>query len=552
MRNHRSPGAGWRTLGMLAAGVAGIGGVAAALAKLTASRRALATEHTTLGSIPITVRTPKPETSTPQGNSTTPRSPVVIIAHGFAASKQIMDAFAVTLARNGYRALTFDFPGHGRNATPLSGTMEEYEHRARLLGDALERVVAFAQQRFQHPIALIGHSMGSAVVAQYAQEHPETPAVVGVSLVYNQTTPTTPRNLLVINGGLEKQLLSMAKQVIDQVAGDGSGQIGVTYGDITAGTARRLALAPGSEHIGVLFNPATLKETLEWLDQSFNRTPPPQPYLDHRLPWLGVLYLSVSLLFWPLARLLRRLPAATPDALHLAGHEGHDGQRPPRYTSAEWNTLVWAPALLTPVLMRLLPGERLLPLLIGGSLAAHFAIYGALTSAGLMLHRQQNRAPGASGSAPHRTPLQTVQITVPAALFMAGYVALAFGLPTQHFVLNIFPPRQRATIAAAAFAAMLPYFLADELLTRQPGVPKGAYPLTKVSFMLSLALAIALNPRKLFFLILIAPIFTAYFALYGSFSGLLYRHTGTPLPGAIANAAIFSWTTAAIFPQVEQ
>jgi hypothetical protein len=99
---------------------------------------------------------------------------------------------------------------------------------------------------------------------------------------------------------------------------------------------------------------------------------------------------------------------------------------------------------------------------------------------------------------------------------------------------------------------MLPYFLADELLTRQPGVPRGAYPLTKVSFMLSLALAIALNPRKLFFLILIAPIFTAYFALYGSFSGLLYRHTGTPLPGAIANAAIFSWTTAAIFPQVEQ
>ncbi|WP_300971742.1 alpha/beta fold hydrolase [Thiocapsa sp.] len=44
--------------------------------------------------------------------------PVVVIAHGFAGSRQMMQAYAVTLARNGYLAVTFDFPGHGRNSTP--------------------------------------------------------------------------------------------------------------------------------------------------------------------------------------------------------------------------------------------------------------------------------------------------------------------------------------------------------------------------------------------------------------------------------------------------
>ena len=41
-----------------------------------------------------------------------PPGPVVVIAHGFAGSQQLMRSFAATLARNGYVAVTFDFAGH--------------------------------------------------------------------------------------------------------------------------------------------------------------------------------------------------------------------------------------------------------------------------------------------------------------------------------------------------------------------------------------------------------------------------------------------------------
>src|SRR4051794_16684417 len=48
-------------------------------------------------------------------------APVVVIAHGFAGSQQMMQPFATTLAQAGFVAVTFDFPGHGGDPTPLSG-----------------------------------------------------------------------------------------------------------------------------------------------------------------------------------------------------------------------------------------------------------------------------------------------------------------------------------------------------------------------------------------------------------------------------------------------
>jgi alpha-beta hydrolase superfamily lysophospholipase len=42
-------------------------------------------------------------------------APVVVIAHGFAGSRQIMEDFAIALARAGHVAVTYDLKGHGRN-----------------------------------------------------------------------------------------------------------------------------------------------------------------------------------------------------------------------------------------------------------------------------------------------------------------------------------------------------------------------------------------------------------------------------------------------------
>jgi len=72
--------------------------------------------------------------------------PVVIIAHGFAGSQQMMQGYALPLAQTGYRVFVFDFLGHGRNPVPMSG--DTITARARWLvrnnGYAANAVESFA------------------------------------------------------------------------------------------------------------------------------------------------------------------------------------------------------------------------------------------------------------------------------------------------------------------------------------------------------------------------------------------------------------------------
>ena len=94
----------------------------------------------------------------------------------------------------------------------------------------------------------------------------------------------------------------------------------------------------------------------------------------------------------------------------------------------------------------------------------------------------------------------------------------------------------------------LPYFLADEWLTRGAGAPRGAYAFTKLCFLVSLAIAVALNLEKLFFLIIIAAVILLFFVIYGLFSAWTYRATRHPLIGGCSNALAFAWAIAVTFP----
>ena len=103
---------------------------------------------------------------------------------------------------------------------------------------------------------------------------------------------------------------------------------------------------------------------------------------------------------------------------------------------------------------------------------------------------------------------------------------------------------------AAIACGTLPYFIADEWLTRGAQTRPGAYTLTKFCFLLSLAIAVALNPMKLFFLIIIVPAILLLFLAFGLISSWSYRATHHPLPGALANAAVFAWAIAVTFPMI--
>jgi hypothetical protein len=83
---------------------------------------------------------------------------------------------------------------------------------------------------------------------------------------------------------------------------------------------------------------------------------------------------------------------------------------------------------------------------------------------------------------------------------------------------------------------------------RGQGAARGSYPVTKLLFLISLAIAVALNFKKLFFLILIIPVILIFFIIYGFFRGSVNRRTGNPLIGRAANALAFAWAIAVTFP----
>ncbi|MEO1089150.1 MAG: alpha/beta fold hydrolase [Pseudomonadota bacterium] len=465
-----------------------------------------------VGQTPVTVF------QTPSGG---PR-PVVVIAHGFAGSQQLMQPFAVTLARNGYLAATFDFLGHGANPLPLGGSITEETGATQYLLEELGRVVRFAidDPASDGRLALLGHSMASDIVVRFAQAQPEVQATVAVSMFAPGVTATTPENLLIVVGAWEPALKREALRVLALAAPESGPTPGLTLGQTHDGTGRRVAFAPGAEHIGVLYSPVALDEARRWLDQVFERDS--AAGVDDRRLALGALFLGLVLLARPLTGWL---PVASPR---------------PVGAGLRWRLLLpvaLAPAILTPLLLWRLPTD-FLPILVGDYLALHFGLYGALTALGLWLTRSRGGLP---------TPTVWWAFATAAAL-LTLYSILAFALPIDRYVTAFVPTFARMPLVLVMLAGMLPYFLADEWLTRGSGSPRFAYPLTKLCFLVSLAMAVALDLERLFFLIVIVPVIVGCFVVYGLFSSWAYRRTNHPLVAGIASATAFAWAIAVTFP----
>jgi dienelactone hydrolase len=486
---------------------------------LEAARRGLVVERVAVGTVPVTVFRPREPSA---------GAPVVVIAHGFAGSQQLMHPLAVTLARSGCVAVTFDFPGHGRNATAMPGGVTHAERAERSLLVALDAVATWARERFapEGRYAVLGHSMASDLVVRHAQGDANVHATVAISAfaptIRDDTPPDSPRNLLVVVGALEPEVLRT--EALRMTRRDAAG---VTAGRFDDGTARRAAWAGGVEHIGVLYAADTLAETTAWLGAAFGRAPHDRPFLDTRGPWLALLLAGVVALGWPLSRLLPRV--------------GH--QPPPGVSRRGFWTAAVVPAAVTPLALWQVP-TGLMPILLADYLVMHFALYGALTFVTLRLF------PRVAPAACVEPPTAGYAALVFAAVATAGYVLLAVGVPVDRYVFNLQPAAGRWPYIAAMFAGMAIYFLADERLVRAAGAPRFAYAATKALFLLSLAFAIALNLRELFFLIIIVPAILLLFLVYGTFSTWAWRRAHHYAVPAIANAIAFAWFVAVTFPRV--
>src|SRR5208283_3766020 len=279
---------------------AAIFAVAAGLFELATATKGLDVSTQFVGAIPVTVyQKPGDE-----------RRPVLVLAHGFAGSQQFMQPLAVTLARNGFIAVTFDFAGHGRNAEPLHGGLDDFARSTQTLLDELDQVFAFAAALPQADgrLGAVGHSMAADLVVRYAAAHRQIGAVVALSLFGTEATPERPKNLLVIDGAWESDRLKRAGYRVVAAAAGGAERERVTYGDFAHGSARRFALAPSVEHIGVLYSADALQETLAWMNGAFGRDE--SSFIDRRGRWLLLLFLGLVVLARPASMLLPVLAPA--------------------------------------------------------------------------------------------------------------------------------------------------------------------------------------------------------------------------------------------------
>ncbi len=554
--------------------------LAIAFLRIEAQGGGLATLRVHVGDTPVTLRF-RPDA---------PPAPAVVIAHGFAGSQGLMAPFATTLARAGYVAVSYDMLGHGRHPAPLAGDVTRADGATAALLAQIAEVATFARAQPQSDgrLALLGHSMASDIVVRAARateqeartarateqeartaratetearaareaetearasedgERGETidedaatapagepstaadaataPAVaatVAVSLFSPEVTADSPRNLLVITGAWEAGLTGEALRVAGLAAGAPAEPF-VTVGDPAAGTARRAVLAPRVEHVGVLYSPVALAEARDWLNLVFARGNPTDAPPDARGGWLGIWLVGVLGLAWGLAP---RLPRLAPER--------------PRVTPrrAAFFAALAVPALAAPLIATRLP-QGLLPAPVADYLAAHFLVWGL---AGLLMLRL--------GGWPALAPPPPLRLAAATAALVA-FALVALYWPVDRFVTTFAPQPTRMALLATLVLGMLPYFLADEVLTRASAAPLGAYALAKLAFLASLAFAIALDPSRLFFLILILPVMVIFFTLLGLISRWSFDATGSPLPAALANAALFAWAIAVTFPML--
>lgn len=443
-------------------------------------------------------------------------APVVVIAHGFAGSRQLMEGFALTLARAGYIAVAYDLAGHGRNPVPMSGDVTVIEGTTQVLMAELRQVsdAALALPGADGRLALLGHSMASDIVVREAEADARVGAVVAISMFSLAVTPTEPRDLLVVTGEWESWLGQEAEKALKLA--DPAAELGQTVGDPLDGTGRRAVLAPGVEHVSVLYSTTTLREARDWLNASFGRDGTGE--VPRRGGWIALLLVSAVALGWPMAGAMRRFRATEP---------------PPHLSTRHFLMAVLVPAIAVPLV--LWPVDtRFLPVLVADYLAVHFALYGILALG----------VAAAFGGLRRGGTTTVLALAIPVAVFGIGL----YGGALDRYVAAFFPVAGRVWVVVAMALGAVPFMLSDAVLT-EGGRASWWRVLTVRGMALgSLGLAVALDFESLFFLVIILPVILLFFLLFGMVGGWVGRATWRPAAAGIGLGVFLGWALGVTFP----
>ncbi|MFN3706194.1 MAG: alpha/beta hydrolase [Thermoflexales bacterium] len=465
-----------------------------------------------------------------------PLTPALVISHGFSGNRQLMYGFGYVLARNGYVAALVDFAGHGLSRDRLPDGFNDAQYRK--LAANLDTALRFVRARPEVDavrVGLLGHSMGATAVARYAAERDDVPLTVAISLgAFGSSLPpdpARPRNLLVLVGALEFEGFLRGSTNALRVAWP-QGIANQTYGDFAAGTARRLVIVPGVEHITVLFSDSAHQEVVRWLDQAFGVIRAGTLHADGRMVWVLGWYAAVLLGFFPLSRALLGRP-----------------DQPPTYPvglSALHALLVMTLAVGGAALalwLGLIP-YRWIPLTVGNYVGAFFAVAGGIVL-GHQLACNRRVAAIVAGLS-----LASFARSALPALLLAAYAVFTFGIAAHLAWSNFALVGARLWVFGVLWVSCFLFFLGDELLTRGALARRLVlWAATKLVVLIGLALAVLWLGAPPFLLLLI-PVMVVLFVWHGAYAHRLYQLTAGALHGALLNTSVFAWVIAATFALV--
>lgn len=186
-----------------------------------------------------------------------PSQGTVLVAHGFAASKELMQYWGYALAEQGFDTYLFDQPGHGEQTAPLPDWRQLADNP---LGANLQAMVAeLIQTGRARPgkVALVGHSMGGATVVAAGLVDPAVAATVAVSAAYSEPLPADR----------PVRLLSL-------VAERDPASIRATAAELTSGADRQVVDVPAKNHLTILYDREVMERAAGWIHESLGTAQP--------------------------------------------------------------------------------------------------------------------------------------------------------------------------------------------------------------------------------------------------------------------------------------
>ena len=197
----------------------------------------------------------------------------IIMGHGVAVNKEVYKIIAKELASIGFVVVTFDFRSHGRSAGNFNfrltqGLPEGFNF---LVNDmlAIKSYLASRGDINMTNLGYMGYSMGGGVGFEVLQNEYDFRAFVGLAPVpdFQRTNATRPPNLLILIGAYDEAIdFDSTFKVMQNRTGLDRSQleIGKVYGNFEDGTASKLVIDEGTEHLFAPYHKNFVMETRNW------------------------------------------------------------------------------------------------------------------------------------------------------------------------------------------------------------------------------------------------------------------------------------------------